>query len=179
MSNSLNFYDGINGQSCINFIIVFIYLFFKSEMNIFYLIFIFSISFVLLLNLKNKLFLGDGGILFFSALLSVLLIYEHNILQNIYFSDEIFFLLLLPGLDLVRLTLFRILKNKNPFYGDREHLHHLLNNKFNLTKTNLILGMLIIFPILFFVKIQNFWITILIHILLYISIIFSLKKHIK
>ena len=86
------------------------------------------------LNFKrdNKVFLGDSGIYLLSIILSSSLIYEHNIQKNIIFADEIFFLLLLPGLDLLRLTLKRLLSFKNPFFGDRDHIHHLLINRYSL-----------------------------------------------
>ena len=86
----------------------------------------------MLQNLKNMLFLGDGGVYLLGIILSVSLIYEHNVKNNIIYADEIFFLLLLPGFDLVRLTITRSLNLKNPFMGDRNHIHHLLINKFSL-----------------------------------------------
>ena len=69
------------------------------------------------LNFKNMLFLGDSGIYLLGVILSISLIYEHNMKASIVYADEIFFLLLLPGLDLVRLTLTRVLNSKNPFLG--------------------------------------------------------------
>ena len=96
--NSLNFYDGINGQSCLIFLISFSYLFIKSDMHYFYIISIILILFILFLNISNKIFLGDGGIYLLSIILSSSLIYEHNIQKNIIFADEIFFLLQYPDL---------------------------------------------------------------------------------
>ncbi len=174
--NSLNFYDGINGQSCINFIIIFSYLFFKSGMNFFYLYSIFFILLILYLNLKNKLFLGDSGIFLLGIIASVSFIYEYNVEKNIVFADEIFFLLLLPGIDLVRLTFERAIKGKNIFLGDRNHIHHLLNKKFTLFYTNLILIIISVFPIILFLYTSlNFYIIFLIFILFYISIILTFK----
>ena len=85
----------------------------------------------MLINLKNMLFLGDGGVYLLGIILSASLIYEHNVYRNIIFVDEIFMLLFLPGLDLIRLTITRLLKGKNPFYGDRNHIHHLLIKKYS------------------------------------------------
>ena len=79
LTNSLNFYDGINGQSCFIFIYFFTYLLLRSEINLFYLICIILILIVMLQNLKNMLFLGDGGVYLMSIILSISLIYEHNI----------------------------------------------------------------------------------------------------
>ena len=148
--NALNFYDGINGQSLIFYFIVFSYLLIISEKFEFYGIILFIITFLLFLNLKKLLFLGDNGIYVLTIILSTALIYEHNVYRNIIFVDEIFMLLFLPGLDLIRLTITRLLKGKNPFYGDRNHIHHLLIKKYSLLTTNLILCFLGITPIIFF-----------------------------
>ena len=176
--NSLNFYDGINGQSCFFFLVVFLFLFIISSNNEFYLFNIFFLLIVLFLNLKNKVFLGDGGIFLLSMIISVSLIYEHNIEKNIRFVDEIFFLLLLPGFDLVRLTLKRILNGKNAFTGDRDHLHHLINRKFSLSFTNLILIFYAIIPVILFsyFSINSFYVFI-VFIFLYISLILVFKSN--
>ena len=175
--NSLNFFDGINGQSCLIFLIFFIYLFIVSGQNSFYLICVFLILLVTLLNLKNMLFLGDSGIYLLSIILSISLIYEHNIQNNILYADEIFFLLLLPGFDLVRLTISRSLNLKNPLLGDRNHIHHLLINKFSLLYANSILFSLSILPILlfFFLKL-NFFSIFLIFVTIYFFLIQFLKS---
>ena len=56
LTNSLNFYDGINGQSCFIFIYFFTYLLLMSDFNLFYLTCIFLLLIVMLQNLKNMLF---------------------------------------------------------------------------------------------------------------------------
>ena len=100
--NSLNFYDGINGQSLIFFIIIFSYLSYKSPIYLLYLFIILILFFVLILNLKNQLFMGDSGIYILGSILITSIIYEYNVFKSIKFADEIFFLLILPGYDLLR-----------------------------------------------------------------------------
>ncbi len=174
--NSLNFYDGINGQSCIFFILIFFYLFLKSNFNEFYLYNILILFIILSLNLKSKIFLGDGGIFLLVAIASVSLIYEHNFMGNIRFVDEIFFLLLLPGFDLLRLTLTRIKNGKNAFLGDRNHIHHLINNKLSLIYTNTILLTISLIPITLFSYFKlSFEITFITFIFLYCVLIFIFK----
>jgi len=176
--NALNFFDGINGQSCIFFIIVFSFLFFKSEMNYFYLLSILLILFILFLNLMNKLFLGDGGIFLMGIIASISLILEHNVQKNIVYVDEIFFLLLLPGIDLIRLTIIRVFKGRNAFFGDRNHIHHLLVNKFSIFYTNLILIFVSLIPIIMFLFLElNSFIVFFIFLILYIFIISTLRSH--
>lgn len=177
ITNALNFYDGINGQSLGFFFIVLSFLFIKSQLNIFYLIIIFIISFLLFLNLNKKLFLGDSGIYLISSLVSISLIYEYNVKKNIIFVDEIFFLLLVPGLDLVRLTFERILSGKNALHGDRNHIHHLLINKISLFKANIILLFIGILPVFLFSFFKlNFFTVFFIIIILFYSLILFLKK---
>ena len=89
-----------------------------------------------------------------------------------------FFLLLLPGIDLIRLTLVRLYKGKNPFYGDRDHLHHLLLNKFSLFTSNFILFVFSIFPIfLFYLISKNFFLIFAIVIFKYLFTILFLKSN--
>ena len=176
--NALNFFDGINGQSCIFFIMVFFFLFFKSDMNYFYLLSILLILFILFLNLMNKLFLGDGGIFLMGIIVSISLILEHNVQKNILYVDEIFFLLLLPGVDLIRLTIVRVFKGRNAFFGDRNHIHHLLIDKFSIFYTNLILIIISLIPIIMFLFLElNFFIVFFIFLILYIFIISMLRTH--
>ena len=178
--NALNFYDGINGQSLIFFILVFSFLAFKSPIQSFYIILILICIFILFLNLKNKIFLGDSGIYTLGSLLVLLLIYEYNFFKTIKFADEIFLLLILPGIDLLRLTCMRIISGKNAFYGDRNHLHHLLLKKYNLLKTNIILSLLAVFPtILFFIFKLNFFIVISLFTLIYLYLIKKLSNNDK
>ena len=176
--NALNFYDGINGQSCLIFLVFFSYLLLKSDLNLFYLICIFLIIMIMFLNLNNMLFLGDSGIYLLSIILSICLIYEHNIKSNIVYADEIFFLLLLPGFDLVRLTISRSLNSKNPFLGDRNHIHHLITSKFSLILSNFILFNLSILPIVLFVFFKlNFFLVFFIFLVIYTFLIQFLKTN--
>ena len=174
--NSLNFYDGINGQSCIIFLIFFNYLFFKSDLNIFYLLCIFLILIVTYLNFRNLLFLGDSGIFVLGTILSISLIYEYNFQRNIIYADEIFFLLLLPGFDLIRLTITRALNSKNPLLGDRKHIHHLLIKRYSLLFSNSILVFLSILPVVLFIFLKfNFFLTFFSFLIIYIFLIQFLK----
>ena len=172
--NALNFYDGINGQSLIFFILIFSYLAFKSPVNFLYIILILICIFTLFLNLKNKIFLGDSGIYTLGSILALLLIYEYNYFKTLRFSDEIFLLLMLPGIDLLRLTITRIMNGKNAFYGDRNHLHHLLLKKYKLLQTNLILTILGFFPIILFSFFNfNFLLILSLFVFIYIYLIFK------
>jgi len=176
--NAINFYDGINGQSIIFFLISFIFLAYKSQNFIFYLLICSILIFILFLNLSNKIFMGDNGIYLLSILLSICLIYEYKELKSIVYVEDIFFLLIIPGYDLVRLTSVRIARGKNPFYGDRNHIHHLLINKFSLLEANIILFLLNILPIFLFIFLRfNFFIVLVLITFIYIFMILKLSKN--
>ena len=132
----------------------------------------------MLQNLNNMLFLGDSGVYLISIILSISLIYEHNIHKNIIYADEIFFLLLLPGLDLLRLTISRSLNKKNPLYGDRKHLHHLLIKKFSLVFSNIFLLFMSILPLVLFIFLDlNFFLVCFIFLVIYGGSIQYLKSN--
>ena len=180
--NALNFYDGINGQSLIFFIIVFGYLSLQSPLQLLYLILIFICVFILFLNLKNKVFLGDSGIYVLGSILVILLIYEHNTFRTIKFADEIFLLLILPGVDLLRLTLTRIINGKSAFYGDRNHIHHLLIKKYSLLFSNFTLFSISVIPVILYTYLKfSFFFVFFIFLVIYIFLIQFLnsndKKH--
>ena len=180
--NALNFYDGINGQSLIFFIIVFGYLSLQSPLQLFYLILIFICVFILFLNLKNKVFLGDSGIYVLGSILVILLIYEHNTFRTIKFADEIFLLLILPGVDLLRLTLTRIINGKSAFYGDRNHIHHLLIKKYSLLFSNFTLFSISVIPVILYTYLKfSFFFVFFIFLVIYFFLIQFLnsndKKH--
>ena len=173
--NALNFADGKNGIAISLSIFWFIYLLFKLNSNIFIIVEILLVLLILLyFNLKNKFFLGNSGFNFLSIFLSLLIIKSYNT-QTILFCDEIFLLLLIPGIDAARVTIFRSLNKKSPFEPDRSHLHHFLEKKINNNFIWLVYIMASIFPILVLMLFNNFFISILLSISFYI-ILLNLKK---
>ena len=111
--NTLNFADGKNGIAISLSIFWFIYLLFKFNSNIFIIVEILLVLLILLFfNLKNRFFLGNSGVNFLSIFLSLVIIKSYNI-QNILFCDEIFLLLLIPGIDAARVIIVRSLNKKS------------------------------------------------------------------
>jgi UDP-GlcNAc:undecaprenyl-phosphate GlcNAc-1-phosphate transferase len=48
---------------------------------------------------------------------------------------EIFILLMIPGIDMLRVFLHRLYNKKNPFKPDKNHLHHFLLNRYGYKST--------------------------------------------
>ena len=84
--------------------------------------------------------------------------------------------MLIPGLELIRLTISRILQSRHPFSADQNHLHHLMNKKIKLEKTVFVNLSLIIIPVIIN-EITGQTISIIFFMtLIYFFIIFKLKK---
>ena len=150
--NAFNLYDGINLQSGINFIIIYVYLLSKGIFPLLILPFIIGNIFFLYLNFKNKIFFGDNGVYINSFIIGYFVIksYNHNADTSLK-CDEVLLLFLLPTLDALRLFIFRILNLKNPFVGDRNHIHHILLERLgNIYIVNFVLALLVIIPLIFY-----------------------------
>ena len=46
-------------------------------------------------------------------------------------SDEIVLMMFYPVIDLARLFFIRLINDKNPFSGDKDHIHHILLKLFS------------------------------------------------
>ena len=155
--NAFNFIDGINGLASTVGLSFFLYLIIKNPLilNLYYF-FIISLLFFLFINTKYKVFLGDSGNYLISICIAMILLKENSDQPSLYYAEEIFLLLLIPGLDMLRLFIVRIFNKNNPFKGDHNHLHHRLFNKFGNLKTVLIYLVIINLPIYIFFISQEF-----------------------
>lgn len=175
--HATNMFDGINSQLIIFYIILNTFLFYNSNFSLIYIFLYPVIISILFLNFNGKIFLGDGGSYGLGALYSFFLIYEYTTFQNIIFADTILILAFIPGIELVRLSIFRLLKGRNIFSGDLDHLHHLLIRKFGQFKTNSIVSFMIIVPIALMIILKNnFYFILVLCLLFYSMIIYYLKK---
>jgi len=173
--NAFNMFDGINLQASFYSIISLIFitiLYVNSFFINILLIFLICYSF---LNYKNKSFLGDSGSLLIAFIIGYIFIKLYNV-EKITYVDEVFIFMMIPGIDLIRLIFKRILNGQNPLRGDRNHLHHLINAKFSLIKSTIIVQLLIITPlIMLYLGTSKFFIIIL-TIFCYFLILYQLKK---
>ena len=147
-------FDGINMQAATYSLIIFVIFFSKDIYVHLSIILIFSLIIFLVFNFQNKMFLGDSGTHLLAFIISYVIIKSHNIEQS-FSPEEIFIILSLPGLDMFRLFLLRIIKGKNPFKSDRNHIHHLVLRKMSLINTFLLIQFVIIINILFYYYFQN------------------------
>ncbi len=82
----------------------------------------------------------------------------------------------IPGYELLRLAIERIMKKKHPFIGDNNHIHHLLLKNLGFKKTYFIIQFLLIIPYFLFLIVKNFFVSVLIEVEIEEYIFFFKKK---
>ncbi len=180
--NALNLVVGINSLANLLVTIWLIYILFMSN-NELSNIFILLVFFIFINNFfiyKGKYFLGNSGSLFYASITGMLTIYNYNILlleSKLPSVENIFIIFMIPGFDMFRLFLERILKNKNPFEADNNHLHHFLIKILSLRETLFIYFLLVISPII----VSNYFnlnklLVIIISGILYLLLLIILKN---
>ena len=105
--------------------------------------------------IRPRIFMGDSGSLLIGYCITYVLTYAHwPIADRHVFSHGVYFTdimpwIALPAFDMARVFVIRIYKGKNPFRGDRNHLHHLLlESGFSHIGATSILAVLTIFTVL-------------------------------
>tara|TARA_B100000242_G_C42974462_1_gene452253 strand:- start:499 stop:1062 length:564 start_codon:yes stop_codon:yes gene_type:complete len=177
LANAINMFDGINLQLILFCLFIFFIFIIKGFLPLFFILFSISFIFLGLLNFQNKVFIGDSGCYLISAILGSTFIYQYQNYENFLFGDEIFLILLIPALDMLRLFISRIMNKKNPFKGDLNHLHHKVENYVkNKNLTVLITICLCVLPsFLIFFELKTYNILI-INLIIYFSLILFLKN---
>jgi UDP-GlcNAc:undecaprenyl-phosphate GlcNAc-1-phosphate transferase len=172
---SLNFLDGINLNLGLFYFINILYLLFVTK-NIIFLYLLIPIIFILFLNYNSRIFLGDSGAYIISIILMFFFINNYN--QGLITFDKIFILLLYPAVDFIRVITIRLFTFKNPAIGDRNHFHHILENKFGNLTAILIISLKNLFLITSSLFMPPLYIVAF-YILVYFGILFICKSKIS
>ena len=175
LANSINMFDGINLQLISYTLFIFLIFIINNFLPLFFALLSICFIFLGILNYKNKVFIGDGGCYLISSILGCTFIYQYKNFNNYLYGDQIFIILLIPAIDMLRLFLVRLINKKNPFRGDLNHLHHIID-RFTKNKnlTIIITLSLCIFPtFLMYLGIKTYSIL-AISLLIYFSLILFL-----
>ncbi len=176
--NAYNFIDGIDGLAIAVAIVWILMIPLSIRENI--LIFS-SLIVILFFNLQNKIFLGNSGTSILSFFIGMNYIKYYNVSKFLY-ADQILIFFLIPGLDLIRLFITRLMKKRSPFQGDLDHLHHLMFQYFYSSKKALLSYLLLLIsPIILsiFTAIKSLYIVISFTIFYFLLLIFLKKKLFK
>lgn len=179
--NAFNMFDGINLQCGIYSLSIILFLLLFNTFSNFLLFLLIPLVTFIILNLKNRCFLGDNGSMFISFIFSALMIKSYNSQTTLIFADQIFLVMMIPGLELLRLAIFRIYKKKHPFKADRNHIHHYLLNSMNFWKTTFLIQSIIIIPVILNIIFGKTLFIITINFIIYFFLIkkFSSKEILK
>jgi len=178
--NAMNMFDGTNLQLISYSIFVIILFILKGFMPIFFILLTICLIVLGVLNFKNKVFLGDGGSNLLSAVLGLTFIYQYKKIDNFFHGDELFIILLIPAIDMLRLFFVRVINKSHPFKGDLNHLHHIVNRFIkDKTLTVIITVSICIVPTIFmYLNIKTYIVLIGCSILYFILInLLSRKKY--
>jgi UDP-GlcNAc:undecaprenyl-phosphate/decaprenyl-phosphate GlcNAc-1-phosphate transferase len=171
--NAVNMFDGINLQVGVYSIFVSLYLIYENLFLSLNVILIISLIPYLILNFKNKVFIGNSGV----SIIAVIYAYQYLKGYNTgaMNMDKILLLNYLIILDLLRVFTLRVINGSNPFIADQKHVHHLLLEKFKYFKVIIITLLLAILPIYLSIIVNNKWIVLTVFIILYFLLINYLK----
>jgi UDP-GlcNAc:undecaprenyl-phosphate/decaprenyl-phosphate GlcNAc-1-phosphate transferase len=134
--NAVNMADGKNGLViglCIGWLSI---LASRAPLTIVPIIFLLLgvLAVLLFFNLKDMLFLGDGGAYGLATAIGLLTIMLYNMsginAGRVIAVEEIILLFAVPVLDAFRLTYKRIKRGQSPMAPDRDHFHHILQDRF-------------------------------------------------
>ena len=126
------------------------------------------------LNHKQKSFLGDSGTYLLAFIFSYFFIKLYNQTSTIQ-VDKIVLFMIIPGIDLIRLFTLRIIRGRNPFSPDRNHLHHIINSCIIRFVSNRLYLLLIILPSALGYYFGLTYIFLLIQLSVYTYIVFIFK----
>ena len=192
--NSFNLIDGVDGLAgsigLIASMLFGIFFFINNVMP--YAVLAFSICGALLAFLMYnfppaKIFMGDSGstlIGLMSAILAIKFIEDPSIQSN--FMDHstpaiAFGFLLIPLMDVLRVFALRIYKKQSPLMPDRNHLHHLLQNK-GLSHTEvtitLLMAQFLFAGLTLLIQNLDLHLIVAIQFIVYFSSVFILKQFI-
>lgn len=179
LQNAINMIDGINGLCAIFISICLAYLNIYYDNDFIGSFTIFLIVIFILFNLQNKIFLGNSG----SYLLSSIIAYKILIINSFNLgitSEKIFLILIVPGLDMLRLFIVRIINKQNPFSADKNHLHHFLLNYYKSNQIKTLVTYLLISFVPLIISIIDFIndiVLIIIFVIAYFLIIYMLRSY--
>jgi len=103
------------------------------------------------LSTDKKIFMGDTGSLFIGFILVAFVIHlmasdfnDQLYLKNANFGVFLIALLFVPVLDSIRVFVARAAEGRSPFSPDRNHIHHILMDRFELSHRQTTLRILLI-----------------------------------
>ena len=167
--NAFNFIDGIDGLAisfAIFSILGFEYLNESNQLTLLNTICIGGLIPLYYFNFKkeNKIFLGDAGSLFLGSLIALNAFHFLDANQLVQKGNRVLLsvaVLFYPLIDLLRVFIIRLSQKKSPFIADKNHIHHIIQDKVKshfLTSFIILIFSLLIL-IIFYIILNEFFKT--------------------
>jgi len=175
--HTMNMIDGIDGLY-ISYIIITFLLIANLEIESIY--FLLCLIFILILNLKKKIIIGNSGNLYISSVIPIIFIFNADsqieiLSYSLKMNKELLTILfIIPLIDGLRVTTQRILNSTSPFKKDLSHIQF-LNQNDKLSLFSILLAQLLIN--ILYLMLNNFMIIVIISIFLYFALLLILKKN--
>lgn len=150
LMNAANLADGKNGLLiglCLTWSTMLLY-YAPADLRTPLLMLIAMLFILLAFNLSGKLFLGDGGSYGLAALIGLLAMYVSRTSPSRISADQLGLMFMIPTGDMIRLMTVRIRRGQSPFVGDRDHLHHLLLDRFGWPGGLIVYLLAVLIPVL-------------------------------
>jgi UDP-GlcNAc:undecaprenyl-phosphate GlcNAc-1-phosphate transferase len=140
LQNSINMADGMNGLliGLALFWTVCLMLYAPDHLQLYLRFMLLGLIILLPYNLRDTLFLGDAGSYSIGATIGILMIYCHNQSNGQLPMLTVALWLFVPVADCLRVMVTRLLTERSPMMGDKNHLHHRLKRRWDATQSLLI-----------------------------------------
>jgi UDP-GlcNAc:undecaprenyl-phosphate GlcNAc-1-phosphate transferase len=137
LQNAINMADGMNGlviglaafwTGCLMF-------YAPAELQLYLCFMLLGLLILLPFNMRDILFLGDAGSYSIGATIGLLMIYCFNVENSQLPMLTVVLWLFVPVADCLRVMVTRVLRDRSPMTGDKNHLHHRLKRRWDATQS--------------------------------------------
>jgi UDP-GlcNAc:undecaprenyl-phosphate GlcNAc-1-phosphate transferase len=137
LQNSINMADGMNGlviglaafwTGCLMF-------YAPDQLQLYLRFMLLGLLILLPFNLRDSLFLGDAGSYSIGATIGLLMIYCFNVAGSQLPMLTVVLWLFVPVADTLRVMITRVMNDRSPMTGDKNHLHHRLKRRWDATQS--------------------------------------------
>jgi UDP-GlcNAc:undecaprenyl-phosphate/decaprenyl-phosphate GlcNAc-1-phosphate transferase len=136
LQNAINMADGMNGlviglaaiwTGCLMF-------YAPDQLQLYLRFMLLGLLILLPFNLRDSLFLGDAGSYSIGATIGLLMIYCSKATGSQLPMLTVVLWLFVPVADCLRVMITRLLSERSPMIGDKNHLHHRLKRRWDASQ---------------------------------------------
>jgi UDP-GlcNAc:undecaprenyl-phosphate GlcNAc-1-phosphate transferase len=136
LQNAINMADGMNGlviglaafwTGCLMF-------YAPDQLQLYLRFMLLGLLILLPFNMRDSLFLGDAGSYSIGATIGILMIHCSNAPGSQLPMLTVVLWLFVPVADCLRVMIMRLLSERSPMIGDKNHLHHRLKRRWDASQ---------------------------------------------